>query len=384
MKFIEELIGFIRDYYATPGSIYLHEPVIDSLDIENVVNCLESGFVSSVGHHIDEFERMLCEFTGAKNCVSLVNGSAALHIALLISGVERGDLVLTPSVSFIATSRAIRTAGADPIFIDVDEHNAGMCPTQLSSFLENETYIDSNYNCVDKVSGRRIKAILPVHVFGQPCSIVEIRQTAKNFNLSVVEDAAEALGSKLNEKDIISEATISVCSFNGNKIITTGGGGAVFTDDCELALRAKHITTTSKQAHKYEYIHDQIGFNYRLPSLNASLGISQVRKLPIYLAKKRDLANRYRDFFQSHQKQLFGCQENSESNNWLNSFRAETQEEKNVILDTLHDNHVFARPLWKPIHLQKEFQGDRKFGEMRNTIKLYETIVCLPSGIPHT
>jgi perosamine synthetase len=316
---IQQFINFVRNLYETHDFIPLHEPKFKGNEKKYLNECIDSTFVSSVGKFVDLFEKKISEYTGAKYAVATVNGTAALHIALLIAGVKPGDEVITQPLTFVATSNAISYCNAKPIFIDVDRDTMGLSPEKLEYFLENHAKWDSSTSqLLNTSTSRPIKACVPMHTFGHPCRIHEIKEICKKFNITLIEDAAESIGSlyspceiyRENENDF-NKTTISrgkgqhtgtfgklgIYSFNGNKIITCGGGGIIVTNDEDLAKEAKHITTTAKLPHKWEYSHDIIGYNYRMPNLNAALACAQLEQLPGFIENKRKLADKYKDFF---------------------------------------------------------------------------------------
>ena len=286
---------FISQAKQTYGAdfIPLHRPVFEGNERQYLVNCIDSNFVSSVGEKVTEFEQKIAEFTGSKFAIATVNGTAALHVAIELAGVKPGDEVITQALTFIATCNAINYAGAKPLFIDVDLDTMGLSPSALQNFLEEnaEKKPEGTFN---KTSGKRISACVPMHTYGFPCRIAEISKICEDWNILLVEDAAESLGSYVGNQHTGTFGKVSTLSFNGNKIITTGGGGMIITDDADLAKHAKHITTTAKVPHSYEFVHDEIGYNYRMPNLNAALGCAQIEQLDDFLTIKNEIANRSR------------------------------------------------------------------------------------------
>ena len=282
-----EIISFIKSLYGHADFIPLHEPRFFGNEKKYLNECIDSTFVSSVGKFVDMFEQKIAEFTGAKYAVTTTNGTAALHISLLLSGVEHGDEVITQPLTFIATCNAISYCNADPVFIDVDLDTLGLSPTALKEFLKNNCEI-SGQKCINKKSGKTIKACVPMHTFGHPCKIDEIKTICDEWHIALVEDAAESLGSYYGGRHTGTFGLVGAISFNGNKIITSGGGGCIITNDEVIAKKAKHITTTAKIPHKWEYVHDLVGYNYRLPNLNAALLTAQLEQLDGFLNSKRD------------------------------------------------------------------------------------------------
>ena len=288
---------FIRQEFNTPEAfIPLHEPRFIGKEKEYVMDAIDSTFVSSVGAYVDKFEEMMCEITGANYAIATVNGTSALHTALLLADVETGDEIITQPLTFVATANAIAYTGATPLFIDVDRDTLGLCPQKLSNYLE-ENLVKKNEKWVNKNTGNRIAACVPMHTFGLPARIKDLVEVCNRYEIPVIEDSAESLGSYYNNRHTGGFGKVGIFSFNGNKTVTSGGGGAIITDDETLAKRAKHITTTAKKNHKWEYVHDEIGFNYRMPNLNAAMACAQLEQLEFYLENKRMLANRYKVFF---------------------------------------------------------------------------------------
>ena len=314
---IESLIGFIRDQYNTREFIPLHAPVFRGREREMVLDTIESTFVSSIGEHVNKFENAVSSFTGSQSAVAVMNGTAALHIALKLSGVLPGDLVITQAVTFVATCNAIAYCNAEPLFLDVDRHTLGLSPIALESWLSEHALIDDNGNCLTRLGHRRIKVCIPMHTFGHPVELNALIDVCKRWQLTLIEDAAESLGSYYNGIHTGNFGTIGVLSFNGNKTITTGGGGMLLTDET-LAQRGKHLTTTAKIPHPYKFVHDEIGYNYRLPNLNAALGLAQLEQISAFLESKRILATRYIDFFSGSDYTPIVEPRGCKSNYWLN------------------------------------------------------------------
>jgi perosamine synthetase len=290
----QSIVEFTRTIYG-PDFITLHRPVFEGNEKKYLIDCIDSNFVSSVGARVVEFEQQIAAFTGAKYAVATVNGTAALHVALELIGVARDDEVITQALTFIATCNALSYAGAHAVFVDVDRDTMGLSPVALQTFLSMHAEI-RNGRVFNKSTGRRIAACVPMHTFGHACRIEEIVHICDQYGIAVVEDAAESLGSYVGTRHTGNFGKVATLSFNGNKIITTGGGGMIITNDAEIAARAKHLTTTAKKPHPYEFVHDEVGYNYRLPNLNAALGCAQMEQLPGFLAVKADLAQRYANF----------------------------------------------------------------------------------------
>ena len=335
-----------------PGPCVLHEPQFGGNESAYLQECLDSTFVSSVGPFVDRFENDLAQYTGAKHAVATVNGTAALHVALLLAGVEPTDEVLIPTLSFVATANAVRYCGAVPHFVDSDERTLGMDPVALRSWLQETTDMRSGFT-VNRLSGRRIRALVPMHTFGHPSDLDDLLATAADFNLVAVEDSAESLGSWYHGQHTGTFGLLGILSFNGNKTITTGGGGAILTDDPEIARRAKHLTTTAKVPHRWDFVHDEVGFNYRMPNLNAALGCSQLEQLPGFLASKRRLLGRYLDAFKGVPgARIFEEPQGSTSNYWLQTLlldHADTVQRDSILKET-NESGFMTRPAWTLLH----------------------------------
>lgn len=372
-------IEFIRSLYPDKKLIALHEPVFKGNEKAYVAETIDSTFVSSVGEFVNRFEAMLCKITDSKYAVATVNGTSALHAALLISGVGRGDLVITQSLTFVATANAISYCGADPIFLDVDEKTLGLSHESLLSFLEENASVKAG-KCVHRESGRQISACVPMHTFGHPCRIDKIREICSSYSIPLIEDAAEALGSSFNGKSAGTFGKMGVLSFNGNKIVTCGGGGAIITDDEKLASLAKHMTTTAKKPHSYEFFHDMTGFNYRMPNLNAALGCAQLEKLSDFVINKRKLAEMYSDFFKNSEIEFLAEPENSISNYWLCSVLMPDLKARNAFLEEAQASKIMLRPVWEPMHTLPMFR-DCLRDDLFITGKIAARLVNLPSGV---
>lgn len=374
----QDVIEFVQGLYKTKGFIPLHEPRFLGNEKKYLSECIDSTFVSSVGKFVDQFESMICDFTGAQYAIATVNGTAALHVALRLVGVEDGDEVITQPLSFIATCNAISYCNANPIFVDVDLDTMGMSPQSLRAFLSANTR-QAFGACVNVTTGNKIAAVVPMHTFGLPCRIEEIEEICKEFNIPLVEDAAESLGSYSNGKHTGTFGQVSTLSFNGNKTITTGGGGMIITNDAALAKRAKHITTTAKLPHPYEFIHDEVGYNYRLPNINAALGCAQMESLPSILKSKRELAFEYANFFLGSgidfAKEIVG----SHSNYWLNAIKLENRAQRDSFLKDLNDAGVMSRPIWRLMNNLKMFSSCQKT-DLSNAEWLEDRVINIPSS----
>tara|TARA_B100000575_G_scaffold73703_1_gene57407 strand:+ start:5572 stop:6717 length:1146 start_codon:yes stop_codon:yes gene_type:complete len=376
----EILVDFIRSIYKTQDFIPLHEPRFDTQDKELLIKTLDSTYVSSVGPLVEEFEKKCCAFTGSNFCVSTFNGTSALHAGLKVLDVTSQDEVITQSLTFVATVNAIHMSGASPIFVDVDKNTLGMSPKYLGEFLNNNCEIRAE-GCWNKSSSKYIKACMPMHTFGFPCEIDEIVKICKKFNIQVIEDSAESLGSFYKNKHTGTFGSMGMLSFNGNKIITTGSGGMILLEDKEEANLAKHLTTTGKLQHKWEFNHDMPAFNYRLPNLNASLGITQISKLSLFLESKRKLAENYLRWGKENSYHFFEEPKNCSSNYWLNTLLAENADHKEQLLKVTNEENIMTRPAWTPMHMlpfNSSFQKD----DLKNTMWLFKRIVNLPSSVP--
>lgn len=376
----EQWMQFVKDIKLMYGKgfIPLHEPTFNEKEIEYVTDCVQSGWVSSVGAYVTRFEEELAAFVGVKRAVAVVNGTAALHIALKVAGVAEGDEVLMPSLTFIATANAVRYCQAIPHFVDVHEETLGMDPFKLDAYLA--TIAERrNGELYNKETNRRIKALVPMHTFGHAVHLDELLALANKYHLVIVEDAAESLGTYYKGKHTGSFGKVNAMSFNGNKIITTGGGGVILTDDETLADYAKHLTTTAKIPHKWEYVHDEIGYNYRMPNINAALGCAQMKKLELFLLQKRKLAVKYDQLVQSLTNiQLFKEPINSRSNYWLQTLLLDETEERDEILGHLNENGIMCRPIWQPIHELPMYQACPRM-DLVKTESLKKRIINIPS-----
>jgi len=375
----QNIADFIQNLYKTKEFIPLHEPRFIGNEKKYLEECIDSTFVSSVGKFVDQFEVEFARTVGAKYAVATVNGTAALHVSLVLAGVERGDEVITQSLTFIATANAITYIGAKPIFLDVDLETMGLSSEALKNFLEKHCVI-SDGRCVNRSTGKTIKACVPMHTFGHPCKIDAIKSICDEWKIVLVEDAAESLGSYYKNKHTGTFGKIAAFSFNGNKIITSGGGGVIVTDDEILAKRAKHITTTAKIPHKWEYVHDMVGFNYRLPNLNAALLVAQLEQLQGFLDNKRELANEYIQFFASNNMQFIKEPQNAKSNYWLNAILLDDLRQRDEFLEYTNSNGVMTRPVWQVMNKLVMFQ-DCQTDELTNAKYLEDRVVNIPSSV---
>lgn len=377
---MNKIIDFIRQTFNTKEFIPLHEPRFIGNEKKYLNNCIDSTFVSSVGEYVDTFEREFAKTVGSKYAVATVNGTAALHISLILADVKEEDEVITQPLTFIATCNAISYIGAKPVFVDVDLDTMGLSPKSLQDFLdENCEVVDDK--CINKATKRIVKACVPMHTFGHPCKIDEIKEICDSWHIELVEDAAESLGSYYAGKHTGTFGKVGAFSFNGNKIITSGGGGVIVTDDEVLAKRAKHLTTTAKIPHPYEYVHDEIGYNYRMPNLNAALLVAQLEQLELFLQKKRELALEYREFFKTVDDVKF-IQEpkGSKSNYWLQAVLLKDKSKRDKFLDFTNKNGVMSRPIWRLMNELEMFK-DCQCTNLDNAKYLEQRVVNLPSSV---
>ncbi len=372
-------INFIQKIYNTKDFLPLHEPIFLGNEKKYLNECIDSTFVSSVGKFVDQFEEMIAKYTGAKYAIATVNGTAALHIALKLVGTDEKSEVITQPLTFIATCNAISYCNAIPVFVDVDKETMGLSPQSLLSFLETKT-IQKNGICYNQSTGKKITAVVPMHTFGQPCKIDEIATICNTYNIALVEDAAESLGSYYKGQHTGTFGEIAAFSFNGNKTITTGGGGMIITNDENLAKRAKHLTTTAKVPHPYEYIHDEIGYNYRLPNLNAALGCAQMEILDIILKDKRELAEQYNDFFTEKNIDFVKELEESKVNYWLNAVILKDKDQRDLFLKETNNSGVMTRPIWALMNKLEMFK-ECQTTDLPNALWLEERVVNIPSGV---
>jgi aminotransferase in exopolysaccharide biosynthesis len=376
----EAIIAFIRKHYNQPeGTIPLHEPRFSLTDRQYVLDAIDSTYVSSVGRYVDQFESLLAAYTGATHAVAVVNGTSALHIALMLANVKKNDLVITQPLSFIATCNAITYTGAEPLFVDIDPKTLGMSATALREFLNDETVIKNN-SCFHKQSGRKIAACVPMHTFGHPAEIDTIAELCAQHHIALIEDAAESIGSFYKNKHTGCFGLMGVFSFNGNKTITCGGGGAIITNNRELALKAKHLTTQAKVPHRWAFVHDMIGYNYRLPNLNAALACSQLEQLPSFLENKRATAAAYKTFFDSINIAFVEEPPHARSNYWLNAILFSNQDERNAFLEFSNNQGIMTRPAWTLIN-KLPMYSHCIVSDLANANEIESRLVNIPSSV---
>ncbi len=379
--FLESLNNKLASVINSDTFVPLHSPIFEGNEENYLVDCVRSNFVSSVGEYVNKFELALQEYTKIKYAVVCVNGTAALHVGLLLLGVKVDDEVLMPAMTFIATANAVSYIGAIPHFIDVEEKSLGIDADKLRAYLEDISEVRDS-NCYNKESGKRIKAIIPMHTFGHSVDMDKLHAVAQSFFIEVIEDAAESLGSYYKDKHTGKTSKLSAVSFNGNKIMTTGGGGAILTDDETLAKQAKHMTTTAKIPHKWEFNHDMVGFNYRMPAINAALGLAQIERLDDFIEKKRTLALKYKHALKGMDELVFFEEPNyAKSNYWLNAIILKKGHEKlrNPILELTNNNGIMTRPIWTLLNKLEMFKPCPKM-DLTVSESLEQRVINIPSS----
>ncbi len=376
----KETIEFIRSLYGEKGFIPLHAPIFIGNEKKYVNDAIDSTFVSSVGEYVDRFEKEFAKFVNVSKSVVTSNGTSALHAAMHLLGVSHDDEVITQALTFVATANAIKYCGAHPIFLDSDKNSLGLSPSSLEEFLSKNAEMRDGI-CINKKSKRKIKACVPMHVFGHPVDIKQIVKICDQYSIPVIEDAAESLGSYVGDTHTGLFGKIGVFSFNGNKIITSGGGGALVTADPELGKRAKHITTTAKIPHAWEFNHDEMGFNYRMPNLNAALITGQLEKLPDFLKSKREVAKLYQEFFSKKGIEFVVEPKGTTSNYWLNAILCKDRKERDLFLETTNAQGVMTRPVWTLMPELPMFKDHNNYGVNLSVAKnLSDRIVNIPSS----
>jgi len=372
-----KIVEFVRDIYQTNDFIPLHKPTFDGNEQNYVLETIQSTFVSSVGKFVDEFESKIEAYTGTAKAVATVNGTAALHAALYMAGVKPGDFVITQALTFVATCNALYHMGAEPIFVDVSSVSLGLCPKAMDEFLTENAEL-RDIGCVHKKTQRPIRAVVPMHTFGHPVELDELILVCNKWNIVLVEDAAESLGSFYKGKHTGTLGDFGAISFNGNKVITTGGGGMVLCKTKDTGKRTKHITTTSKVPHPYEFYHDEAGFNYRMPNLNAALGCAQMEVLDNYLVQKRALANHYNEFFAKSDFEFVLEPQYAQSNYWLNAIICSSANDRDELLKITNQAGVMTRPIWQLMHRLPMF-CDAPRGDLEQSKYIEAHLVNLPS-----
>ena len=376
----QHIVEFIQDTYNTKEFIPLHEPRFTGNEKKYLNDCIGSTFVSSVGKYVDIFEEQFAKRVGSRYAIATVNGTSALHISLILANVSKDDEVITQPLTFIATCNAISYIGAKPVFVDVDIDTMGLSPKSLQEFLEANCEVVDN-QCLNKTTNKIIRACVPMHTFGHSCKIQEIKDICDVWNIVLVEDAAESLGSYYKDKHTGTFGKLGAFSFNGNKIITSGGGGVIVTDDEALAKKAKHLTTTAKIPHKWEYVHDEIGYNYRMPNLNAALLLAQLEQLDTFLKSKRELALKYEAFFQVDDEIDFVKEpKDSTSNYWLQSIIVKDSNKRDDFLDYTNKNGVMTRPIWRLMNELEMFK-ECQCANLDNSKYLEQRVINITSSV---
>jgi aminotransferase in exopolysaccharide biosynthesis len=375
----DDLIGFVREQYRTNDIIPLHAPVFSGREREYVLDTIDSTFVSSVGGYVDRFEADVASYTGSPAAVATVNGTAALHIALRLADVGPGDLVITQPLTFVATCNAIAYCGAEPVFVDVERATLGLSPVAAEQWLTENAELTDDGGCRHRTTGRPIKAMLPMHTFGHPADLDGLLAVCERWRLWLLEDAAESLGSFYRGRHTGTIGRLGTLSFNGNKLVTTGGGGMILADG-ELARRAKHLTTTAKQPHRFEYVHDELGYNYRLPNLNAALGCAQLEQLEGFIAHKRDLAARYQALLAGSALAFVEEPDGCRSNYWLNAVICEDRQQRDLLLERTNQAGIMTRPIWQLMNRLPMYRHCES-GPLDVAEWLEARVVNLPSGV---
>ena len=374
------LAKFIQDKYRTNSFIPLHEPRFIGKEKEFVSQTIDSTFVSSVGQYVNQFEEDIAKYTGSKRAIAIVNGTSALHLSMLMAGVKPGDYVITQALTFVATCNAIHYCQAEPILIDVDKKTLGLSPIALEAWLEENAFVDTDQVCKLKNSKRAIKACIPMHTFGHPVEIDTLATICNVWKLAMIEDAAESLGSLFKNTHTGTFGLMGTLSFNGNKIITTGGGGAILCNE-ELYLKGKHLSTTAKKPNDIHFVHDEVGFNYRLPNINAALGCAQLESINLFVTQKRQLAEEYAQLLKNSNLEFFKEPKNCRSNYWLNTIICHDESQRNELLNYMNSREIMTRPVWTPMNKLPMFKNSIS-DSLQNTLWLEERIVNIPSSPP--
>lgn len=376
---LNKFVKFVQDTYQTKEFVPLHAPTFTGNEKEYVCNSIDSTFVSSVGIYVDQFEQKIEAFTGSTKAIATVNGTAALHTALYMAGVKSSDLVITQALTFVATCNALYHMGAEPVFVDVSKVSLGLCPKALESYLDDNAVINNDGLSEDKRTGQIYRAVVPMHTFGHPVQLDELIVICNKWNINLVEDAAESLGSFYMGQHTGTFASFGALSFNGNKVITTGGGGMVLCKNFDEGVHTKHVTTTAKVPHPYEFFHDEAGFNYRLPNLNAAMGCAQMEVLPKFLKEKRELAERYESFFKNSQFQFVKEPDYAQSNYWLNAIICPDSEVRETLIKETNAQGVMTRPIWKLMHRLPMFENAKR-GDLPISEWIESCLVNIPSS----
>lgn len=376
----KNLLDFIKTLYKEKVNVPLHEPLFKGNEKNYLIDTIDTNYVSSVGNYVNEFETKLSEYTNSKYAIATSSGTAALHSILKVLGVSSKTEVLTQAFTFVATCNAIRYCGGHPIFIDIEKRTLGLSPIYLEEFLDKNCEVRDDGYCWNKKTNRKVLICLPMHTYGIPVNIQEIKSICDRYHINLVEDAAESIGSLSDNIHTGNFGVASFISFNGNKIITTGGGGIVITNRKDLADKVRHITTTSRLKMKWHYEHDDVGFNYRMPNINAAIGLAQIEQIDRFISLKRELAHTYHEWGKKNDIEFLIEPNNTRSNYWLNTMLSNSIEERDAILEFTNMNNIMTRPGWKPMHLLKMYNSCQS-DELLNTIWAYERVINLPSSI---
>jgi perosamine synthetase len=380
MSSLDNIIDFIKSQFPNQNFIPLHVPVFKGNEKKYLNDTIESTYVSSVGKYVTQFEEMMCKITGASYAVAIVNGTNALHMSLLLSDVQKEDEVILQPLTFIATSNAISYIGASQVFVDIDKDTLGMSPSSLKFFLEQHADLRADGFSYNKITGKRIKACVPMHTFGFPCRVDEIAEICEQYNIVLIEDAAESIGSYFKGKHTGVFGKIGTFSFNGNKTVTCGGGGALITNDEAIAKKAKHLTTQAKVPHEWAFIHDAVGYNYRMPNLNAALACAQLEQLDLFLENKRNLAQAYSSFFKTIGVPFFDEIDLAKANYWLNAILLSDIIERDDFLKQANQKGVMSRPSWELMHRLPMFSTSLKT-DLSVSEWISDRLVNIPSSV---
>jgi perosamine synthetase len=375
----DDFINFVRDVYLTKNIIPLHQPKFIGNEKKYLAQCIDTNFVSSVGKFVNQFETDIAKYVGTKFAIATTNGTSALHISLILAGVEHNDEVITQPLNFIATCNAISYCNAKPLFIDVDKDTMGLSPSALQFFLEKNTIV-INRKCINKKTKKVIRACVPMHSYGHSCRIDQIKKICEQYHIFLIEDGAESLGTIYKNKHSGTFAKLGILSFNGNKIITAGGGGCILTNNKSLAKKAKHLTTTAKVSHKWDFIHDMVGYNYRMPNINAALLIAQLEQLRKFIINKRKLANKYEAFCEKMDYDFFKEPKDCKSNYWLNSLIFKNKSHRDRFLKETNSKGIMTRPIWTLMCYLPMYSKEQQYN-LKNSKWLFERVVNIPSSV---
>lgn len=384
MNYLSDVKDIVKHLYLIKcknrlKTLPLHEPFLDKNDLKSIIDTVETGYVSSAGKEITKFENLISKKFNFKHVIAVNSGTSAIHLSLLALGISKNDEILVPSLTFVGTVNPIRYCDAIPNFIDISLKNLCVCPNKLENYLKQNFFLDKNKKLVNKTTGNKVKAIIYVNIYGNIGEIMRVKEISKKYHLKLIEDSAESLGSSINGRYAGSFGDLGIFSFNGNKIITTGMGGAIITNNSILAKKVRKLSSTSKKNVPFEFIHTEVAFNYRMSNLNASLGISQLNKLDNILKYKKKLNKYYVQLFDNYDFEILEMEK--ESNFWMNAiyFKENNKNKINQIMKLAAKKNIFLRPLWKPIHLMNSYKGFPA-DKLINTIKAYNRVLCLPSS----